>query len=110
MFKKTERLTRSQFDNYFKIGKRSHFKNLSIIYYPLPSLHVSVVVGKKVSKQAVRRNTLRRRIYARLRSELKSKNKTGVFIVITKPTFNSLTRSAADEFVKESIAEVIKST
>lgn len=110
MFKKNERLSRSEFDIYFKSGKRFNFKDLTIIYSPLEELKVGVVVGKKVSKSAVRRNTLRRRVFARLRTELKAVNKTGVFIVLTKNTFNSLTRKTADDNVTESIAQVIKST
>lgn len=110
MFKKAERLTKTEFDNFFKIGKRFHSPHLTIVYAQHPSLHASVVVGKKVSKQAVRRNTLRRRIYASLRSVLKANDKQGVFIVIVKPTYNSLTRVIADEFLTASIAEVLKTT
>ncbi|MCA9357123.1 ribonuclease P protein component [Candidatus Nomurabacteria bacterium] len=110
MFKKAERLTKKQFDNFFKTGKRFQFQHLTIIYSQHPSLHASVVVGKKVSKQAVRRNALRRRIYARLRSEVKAKDSIGVFIVIVKPTYNAIGRVAADEFLTASIAETIKNT
>lgn len=108
MFKKAERLSRVEFEKFFKAGKRKNFSHLTIIYSNYPTLHVSVVVGKKVSKQAVRRNTIRRRVYARLRTELKREKSVGVYIIIIKPTFNSLTRTAADEYVAESIAQVNK--
>ena len=109
MFRKTERLDRSSFDHYFKTGKRHHFPEATFITADIESKKVAVVVGKKVAKGAVRRNTLRRRVYSLLRSEL-DQNYQGVIIVILKPPFNSLTRAAAADFIKASIAEVIKST
>ncbi|MCA9358600.1 ribonuclease P protein component [Candidatus Kaiserbacteria bacterium] len=109
MFKKSERLNREDFSRFFKIGKRYNNDNLTIVYNQHPSLHVAVVVGKKVSKHAVRRNKIKRRIYARLQDVFKVNNQTGVFIVVVKPGFNSLTRAAADEFLVESIAPITKS-
>lgn len=108
MFKKTERLSRSEFSEYFKAGKRNHFDYLTIITHPHSALKVVVVVGKKVSKGAVKRNLIRRRIYARLRESLVSQDYKGVVIVIAKPNFSSLPRKAADEFVARSIAQVAK--
>jgi hypothetical protein len=35
---------------------------------------------------------------------------TGVFIIIIKPSFNSLSRAAADELVHKSIAVLLQST
>lgn len=110
MFKKTERLTKPEFEAFFKSGKRFNFSHLTIVYSHSPSIHASVVAGKKVAKQAVRRNTLRRRIYARLRLMLKANSVTGVYIVLVKPSYNSLGRTAADKFLTESIAEMLKST
>jgi len=108
MLKKTNRLTKAQFDQYFKSGKKHHFSHLTIIYQPFPTLLGSVVVGKKVSKSAVRRNTLRRRVYARFTVLTSEKSTTGVFIIILKPTYNSLTRAAADEFLVESIEAILQ--
>lgn len=110
MFKKTERLTKLEFNSVFKSGRRFNSAHLTVVYSPDTSLHASVVVGKKVARQAVRRNTLRRRIYARLRLILKANSVTGVYIVILKPSYNSLGRKAADQFLTESIAEMLKST
>jgi ribonuclease P protein component len=106
MLKKTQRLTTSQFDQFFASGKRNHFTHLTIIYHPAKVLQGAAVVGKKVSKSAVRRNTLRRRVYARLAQVVMEKAVTGVFIIILKPSYNSLTRVAADEFLRESIVAV----
>tara|TARA_B100000508_G_scaffold78473_1_gene61024 strand:+ start:21221 stop:21553 length:333 start_codon:yes stop_codon:yes gene_type:complete len=109
MFRKKERLNRSDFDHYFKIGERHHFPEVTIITSKSENRQVAVVVGKKVSKSAVRRNILRRRVYSLLRSELGNSSYQGVIIIILKPKFNSLTKSAAAEIVCESIAEVVKS-
>jgi len=110
MFKKHERLSQSEFSVYFKVGKRHHFPLCTIITASSPVRKVSVVVGKKVSKLAVRRNSIRRRVYALLRKELITTPTVGVVIVVVKPTFNTLTKAVADETVIKSIAQVLKST
>lgn len=110
MLKKTERLTTRQFAEFFKMGKRHQFSHCTIIYTPYQTLHASVVVSKKVAKQAVKRNTLRRRVYAQLYQHLKRAEKTGVYIVILKPTFSTLTRASAAEQITTSIATVLKNT
>jgi ribonuclease P protein component len=110
MLKKIHRLTRSQFTQYFQTGKRHYFEHLTIIYSPAPTFLCAVVVGKKVAKGAVRRNTLKRRIFARLAKIQKEYSPNGVVIIILKPSFNSLPRAAADEFTHKSIAAVLKST
>lgn len=109
MFKKSERLSRSEFSAYFKTGKRHHFPHLTIITYPLSNRKVSVVVGKKVAKSAVRRNIIKRKVNAVLRSVLTENNFQGVLIVVLKPAFSSLSRKVAEDIVRESIAQVLKS-
>jgi ribonuclease P protein component len=108
MFKKTNRLTKVEFSEFFKKGKKNHFPNLTIITYPSTKTKVSVVVGKKVAKSAVRRNIIKRRIYAVLRSVSNKKDSFGVVIIVVKPGYNSLSRKTAEEFLQESIAQVIK--
>jgi len=110
MLKKSERLTRQAFTQYFTAGKKHHFPHLTIVYTPHASVHASVVVGKKVAKQAVRRNTLRRRVYAQLYQRLKKEGITGVFIVLLKPSFATLPRKHANEEITRTIAAVIKRT
>ncbi len=107
MFKKTERLGRDQFDSFFKTGKRHHSEYATLVYSPYPTLHASVVVSKKVHKSAVARNTLRRRIYAQLRT-LKERECTGVFIMVLKPTFKKLTRLEAKQHVESLIERIVK--
>lgn len=110
MLAKSARLSVTEFDRYFKIGKRFHFPYCTIIYSPHIALHGSVVVGKKVAKKAVVRNTIRRRVYAQLRSVCDAHNATGVFIIIIKPTYTSLARKTALREMSQFIAEVIKKT
>jgi len=110
MLKKVHRLSRTQFTEYFRIGKRYHFEHLTIIHSPAPVFLCAVVVGKKVAKSAVRRNTLKRRVSARLSQVHKEQELTGVLIIILKPSFNSLSRVAADEFFLKSIAGLEEST
>ncbi|MCA9355116.1 ribonuclease P protein component [Candidatus Kaiserbacteria bacterium] len=110
MFKKNERLTHYEFSEHFRTGKKHHFPTMTIITKPLPTRKVAVVVGKKVAKSAVRRNTLKRRVVASLREVLVTKGYQGLVIVILKTQFNSLSRKVADNLLKESIAEALKST
>lgn len=62
MLKKQHRLTVAEFDQYFKAGRRFHGEYLQLIYTATESFHGAVVVGKKVYKNAVDRNRLRRRL------------------------------------------------
>jgi ribonuclease P protein component len=102
MFRKSERLNRTAFTEYFKIGRRFHSDNYTLIYSPVPFRAAAVVVGKKVFKGAVDRNTLRRRVYAALRITLDTRKfTTGIYIIITKP--------AAKNYVSETIMPEIES-
>lgn len=96
MFKKTERLNRTAFTQYFKIGKRLHTDYFTLVYSPAPLQAVAVVVGKKVYKGAVERNTLRRRVYAAIRN---TGNTSGIYLVIAKP--------AAKDLVQPEIAHAV---
>lgn len=106
MLKKSERLARADFLPFFKSGKRFHSDHLQLIYAPGPSFHASVVVSKKVSKLAVVRNTVRRRIYAHLKGL--SGQTGGVYIVTVKPTFATLSRQAMHQEIKLLIERLAK--
>lgn len=108
MFKKSERLNRVEFSEYYKKGKRNNFDHLTLITSKISDLKVVVVVSKKVAKSAVQRNLIKRRIYARLRDLLYIQKYHGVLIVIVKPTYATLTRKTADEFLIRSIAQLTK--
>jgi ribonuclease P protein component len=107
MFKKSERLSRSEFTHFFGVGTKKHFKHLTIITFPSPSLKVSVVVGKKVAKSAVKRNGIKRRVYAILRKRIGAYQ--GVLIVVAKPSLSTLPRKVAETEISEVIAQVLKS-
>jgi len=110
MFKKQERLRRSEFSACFKTGKRCHGKYCAVIADVNSGLlKTSVVVSKKVAKSAVRRNTLKRRVYAVLRKAVMDSGYRGCVIVIIKPTLNSLPRKTANQVVQQSIADCLKS-
>lgn len=85
MLKKQQRLTRKEFDQYFKSGKRFHHTLLQLVYSPSDQFHGAVVVGKKVAKSAVARNRKRRQIYNCLYKIHKAEKLSGVYILLTKP-------------------------
>jgi ribonuclease P protein component len=107
MLAKSERLGRTDFAQFFKTGKRFHGDHVSIVFTPHPTLHASVVVSKKVSKSAVTRNRIRRRLYAQLRAALHNKH-PGVFIVLVKPTFNTLHKTEANQVLQQLIGRIVK--
>jgi len=102
MLAKQNRLSRADFTKYFKTGKRINSPAATLIVSPHDVFHGAVVVSKKVSKKAVRRNTLRRRAYAQLYTAYKNK-KNGVYILIIKPSFSDLTRVAQHQHIKDLI-------
>jgi len=109
MFKKNYRLTTSEFSEHFTNGKKFHSDHLTIIYKEGVDTKVAVVVGKKVAKSAVLRNTIKRRIYASLRKYQLEKNVSfGKLIVIVKKSYNTLSRKEAEEILLKTIKQVIK--
>ena len=95
MFSAKERLSRLAFTEYFKSGRRFQTPALTLVYSPAPKLGVSAVVGKKVSKLAVGRNRIRRRLYAEMRRSFTEMGViSGVYIVIAKPVAMTYTRAA----------------
>lgn len=109
MFKKSERLTRSEFTAFFATGKRQHFPHVTVIHQPYPTRKVAVVVGKKVATSAVQRNKYKRRILGVLYQELGKRQDGGVLILLVKPSFRTLTRKDAQAELKSVIAQVTKS-
>lgn len=108
MLPKAQRLTTKQFHDFFPTGRRFHSPVCTIVYTPHDTFRGAVVVGKKVHKRAVVRNTLRRRIYGQLYRQIGKKSKTGVFIVLTKPTANLVSRRELQLAVESAIAAVLK--
>jgi ribonuclease P protein component len=107
MLKKTERLNRAAFSTYFASGKRTHGTYLTIITAPAGTLLSSVVVGKKVSKKAPTRNSIKRRIYAQVGTLAKKVGYTGVVIIITKPGVIHLSKKDFQVAIGEELGRVI---
>jgi len=63
MLKKKERLSRRDFSTLLKKGRRCDFQYFSLIYRNAPEMKCGIVVSKKVAKNAIKRNLLRRRMY-----------------------------------------------
>lgn len=111
MFSRSERLNRQEFNDYFKKGSRFNQPLLQLIYIPEDKLKVAVVVGKKVSKQAVVRNRLRRQTYHSLREALKVVGvNQGVFIVILRPQIKDLPRPVFNQIKDNLTAAIAKTT
>ncbi len=90
MLKRSNRLSRAQFQEFGRRGKRVQTTAASLTFVPHPTFHGAVVVSKKVSKSAVRRNRLRRQVYAELVTLKKSGN-TGVFVCVLRPEVEKMT-------------------
>jgi ribonuclease P protein component len=93
MLAKKKRLNRTEFSRFFVAGKRYNTQYFQLIYHPAAEFHGSVVVGKKVFKVAVRRNRLRRQVYAQLYRWSVQGAKDGVYIIIAKPSAGTLTKA-----------------
>jgi len=88
MFKKSVRLSHSEFMTFLSSGKRYHSTSLTITYTPGLVLRAAAVVGKKVAKDAVDRNRIRRRLYATLQRatiNITAPCPTGAYIMVAKP-------------------------
>ena len=110
MFNAKQRLSRPDFTQYFKVGRRFQTPALTLVYSPSAPFGVSVVVGKKVSKLAVGRNRVRRRLYASMRRSFDTAAvTTGVYIVIAKPAAAAYTREALATELATLLALPVKS-
>ena len=95
MLKKKERLTKAMFDRSFSLGRRTHSPTLQLIVDPTKDFHGAVVVGKKVFKSAVKRNRLRRQLYAVLYRERRAgRLPVATYIVIAKPAIKAVADKA----------------
>lgn len=84
MLPKRERLSRKDFDRFFKTGRRYQNEYYTLVYTAHPSFHASVVVPAKVEKRATRRNKIRRRVYDIVRHCVDVRERGGVCIVLVK--------------------------
>jgi ribonuclease P protein component len=86
MFAQAQRLDRTMFTYTYTHGRKVHMPGFLLIYLKAPALAVAVVVGKKVTKSAVARNQIKRRLYAAL---YETKVPTGRIIMMAKPAANA---------------------
>ncbi len=107
MLKRSARLSRAQFTEFGKNGKRMHAEAAFISMSPYATFHGAVVVSKKVSKSAVRRNRLRRQTYAQL-EQIKQSGKTGVFVCTLKPEAEKMTNAQFRGAIKNLIERSAK--
>lgn len=107
MLKRTERLSREQFKEFGRSGKRFHDDALTLSFIPYPTFHGAVVVSKKVSKSAVRRNRLRRQVYAQLQLK-KQAGALGVFVCVLKPEAEKMTSEQFRCAIKKLIERTAK--
>jgi ribonuclease P protein component len=87
MLSKKTRIPRTLFSELIRSPKYANSANFSLRFAPLtsPTPRIGVSVSKKVSKSAVDRNTVRRRVYSEVRPFL-PKLKGGMFLFVAKPS------------------------
>jgi len=84
MLPKNRRISREIFKSFPGKKKFSESENFSLLHSPnSPTARFGVSVSKKVSKQAVVRNRIRRRAYSGLR-DLISISKPGLYLFVAK--------------------------
>jgi len=108
MLKKTERLDRRLFSQYFNKGKRNHSAYTTIISLPYLGFLCAVVVGKKVFKQAHERNNIKRQVYSVVEEVKKSEEVKGVYIIILKPAISKLTKREVKEVINKEFGMAVK--
>ncbi len=108
MLAKKDRLSRTEFNRFFAVGKRYHSPSFQIVSVPYPTFHASVVVSKKIAKRAVMRNKIRRRIYDILRHYTKAEALHGVYIVLTKSGVEKRSYHELKEEMHTQLGHIIK--
>lgn len=106
MLKKEFRLTRKEFNGVFRKGRYFSFEDFTITYSKTGKAYARFAVscGLKISKKAVERNLIRRRIYEIIRLNYDTIPQ-GDYLVLVKPSilsknFSQLTSSLLFAFQK----------
>lgn len=106
MFAKKNRLTRKAFSRFFTSGKRFHGPSFQLIYSSVLEdgvpFKVAASVSKKVYKNAVDRNRLRRQMYHAVRRVAPL---TGTYIVIAKSSAASLSYQEVEGQIQKLIGD-----
>ncbi len=102
------RLSRKDFPQFLKTGHRFHSTHFTLVYTLRDTLKASVVVSKKVAKNAVDRNRLRRRAYGVIERLHKTESRTGVFIVMYKSGALTASRLSLQTELEALLAQIRK--
>ena len=104
MLPKSRRIPREIFKSLSRSRNSFHSQNFLLRVAPSLEARIAVSVPKKVSKKAVIRNKLRRRIYLAIR-ELFSTIKPGLYSVIAKPGAEKI----KNQDLKDELSRLIRS-
>ncbi|MFH1472852.1 MAG: ribonuclease P protein component [bacterium] len=85
MLPKSKRIPRKLFKQILKNKRHFNSNHFSLVIFPNSSTaRFGVSVAKKVSKKAVTRNKIRRRVYSAIRNFI-TEIKPGLYLVVVKP-------------------------
>lgn len=90
MLSRSQRLNHHTFSDLFASGRRVHSSYFTLIVNDSDITQGAIVVGKKVSKKAVVRNSIRRRLYPILGTYLRSLTTPRSIIVLVKPVITTI--------------------
>lgn len=109
MLPKSNRVTNTEFKTYSPSHQRLHTAHMSLAYSAAPEVFKAVVtVSKKVCKEAVRRNELRRTLYDVLANN-KPVLKNGIYMVRLKNNANTASKKQLREELQHLIGRVEES-
>lgn len=95
--KKISGLSKKEIEIVLKKGKKYSSINFLLFYFPFNELKVSPIVSKKISKKAVVRNKIKRRVRSIAKELLK---KGGYAVVVKNDISNNNFQDLKDEFKK----------
>ncbi len=107
MLKKANRLTKTKdFDHVFQKGKSSYNKiiGIKVVKNDTENIRVGILVGLKVSKKAVTRNKIKRRIREVFRTNMEKIKPGWDILVITLP----LARESGFKELEDSIVNHLR--
>lgn len=111
MLARTYRLRKnSDFQRLYKTGKRFATANLVLYYLPAKLDHsqIGFVVSKKISKSAVIRNTLRRRVSAIVEENFTKFTNPLQAIILIRSDFSALKPQDLQKEVKNLLSKVMQ--
>jgi ribonuclease P protein component len=109
MLKSSNRIKQSEFQSLFKSGRSTQNLLFTLIFgLKTPEITTNgplctVVVSKNVSKKAVERNKIRRRIYAILKKNEKALQNKGFYIFLVKKP----AQKASFQEIEQAVTSVI---